>query len=107
MELRENDRCRDRLSANPAASLFTPTMSLEAALHIVLAANPVLGLSPAFTLFNFIVSSVQAVQESKKQLEVLAVAVGQLLAIGLGVQVIKADCCQLRRTARRAEDGSM
>ncbi|KAJ7496391.1 hypothetical protein FB451DRAFT_1549555 [Mycena latifolia] len=55
-------------------------MSLETALQIVLGVTPVPGLSEAYTLFKFIVSSVQGVRESKKQLEVLAAAVGQLLA---------------------------
>ncbi|KAJ7496387.1 hypothetical protein FB451DRAFT_1385797 [Mycena latifolia] len=54
-------------------------MSLETALQIVLGVTPVPGLSEAYTLFKFIVSSVQGVRESKKQLEVLAAAVGQLL----------------------------
>ncbi|KAJ6530021.1 kinase-like domain-containing protein, partial [Mycena vulgaris] len=55
-------------------------MSLDAALDVLLGMTPVPGLSGAFTLFRFIVSSVQAVQASKKQLEALAKAVGQLLA---------------------------
>jgi hypothetical protein len=54
-------------------------MSLEAALHAVLGEIPVPGLSSAFRLFKFIVSSVQAAQESKKQLQVLAKGVGELL----------------------------
>jgi hypothetical protein len=59
-------------------------MSLEAVLHGVL--HGVLGefivpgLSSAFTLFTFIVSSVQAARESKKQLQVLAKGVGELLS---------------------------
>ncbi|KAJ7496362.1 hypothetical protein FB451DRAFT_196353 [Mycena latifolia] len=51
-------------------------MSLEA----VLGLTPVPGLSAAFTLLKFIASSVQDVKQSKKQLEVLAIAVAQLLA---------------------------
>ncbi|KAJ7107926.1 hypothetical protein C8R44DRAFT_986984, partial [Mycena epipterygia] len=42
--------------------------------------TPVPGLSAAFTLFSFIVSSVQAAQERNQQLEALAKTVGQLLA---------------------------
>ncbi|KAF7362950.1 Kinase-like protein [Mycena venus] len=55
-------------------------MSLEAALHLVLGTNPIPGLSAAFTLLRFIVSSIQTLQASKKQLEGLAKAAGQLLA---------------------------
>ncbi|KAJ7025722.1 kinase-like domain-containing protein [Mycena alexandri] len=55
-------------------------MSLEAAIQNVLAEVPVPGLSSAFRLFSFIVSSVQATRESKKQLHVLANGVGQLLS---------------------------
>ncbi|KAJ7718547.1 hypothetical protein B0H16DRAFT_422470 [Mycena metata] len=55
-------------------------MSLEAALHAVLGETPVPGLSSAFRLFTFIVSSVQAARESKKQLQVLAKGVGELLS---------------------------
>jgi hypothetical protein len=54
--------------------------SLEAALHVVLGEVPVPGLSSAFKLFTFIVSSVQATRESKKQLQVLAKGVGELLS---------------------------
>ncbi|KAJ7093533.1 hypothetical protein C8R44DRAFT_815278, partial [Mycena epipterygia] len=54
-------------------------MSLEAALHVVLGMTPVPGLSAAFTVFRFIVASVQSAQESKKQLEALAKGVGGLL----------------------------
>jgi hypothetical protein len=55
-------------------------MSLEAALHLALGTTPVPGLSAAFTLLRFIVSSIQTLQASKKQLEGLAKATGQLLA---------------------------
>jgi hypothetical protein len=55
-------------------------MPLQAVLHVVLGEAPVPGLSSAFTLFTFIVSSVQAAQESKKQLQVLAKGVGELLS---------------------------
>ncbi|KAJ7191761.1 kinase-like domain-containing protein, partial [Mycena pura] len=55
-------------------------MSLEAALHAVLGEIPVPGLSSAFRLFTFIISSVQAARESKKQLQVLAKGVGELLS---------------------------
>jgi hypothetical protein len=37
-------------------------------------------LSTAYKLFDFIVSSVDAAQESKKQLQVLAKGVGELLS---------------------------
>ncbi|KAJ7789032.1 kinase-like domain-containing protein [Mycena olivaceomarginata] len=55
-------------------------MSLEAALHLALGTTPVPGLSAAFTLLRFIVSSIQTLQASKKQLEGLAKAAGRLLA---------------------------
>ncbi|KAJ7450210.1 kinase-like domain-containing protein [Mycena latifolia] len=55
-------------------------MSLGPAVDWVLKINPVPGLSFAFTLFTFIVSAVNEVQSSKTQLEVLATAIGQLLA---------------------------
>ncbi|KAJ7898239.1 hypothetical protein B0H14DRAFT_2557275 [Mycena olivaceomarginata] len=55
-------------------------MSLEAALHAVLGEIPVPGLSSAFRLFTFIVSSVQAARESKEKLQVLAKGVGELLS---------------------------
>ncbi|KAJ7671144.1 hypothetical protein B0H17DRAFT_1209097 [Mycena rosella] len=71
-------------------------MSVEAALHAVLAEVPVPGLSSAFNLFRFIVSSVQAVKESKKQLEVLAKGVGELLstlnAQFKGSRLVAANC---------------
>ncbi|KAJ7705640.1 hypothetical protein B0H16DRAFT_1439476 [Mycena metata] len=54
-------------------------MSLEAALHTVLAEVPAPGLSSAFKLLTFILSSVQAARESKKQLETLAQDITQLL----------------------------
>ncbi|KAJ7122358.1 kinase-like domain-containing protein [Mycena epipterygia] len=60
----------------PAAA----TMSLASALDLVLQINPIPGLSFAFSLFSFIVSTVNEVQASKTQLEVLASAIGQLLA---------------------------
>jgi hypothetical protein len=55
-------------------------MVLEAALHVVLGEVPVPGLFSAFKLFTFIVSSVEATRESKKQLQVLAKGVGELLS---------------------------
>ncbi|KAJ7740288.1 kinase-like domain-containing protein [Mycena olivaceomarginata] len=55
-------------------------MSLEAALHLALGTTPVPGLSAAFTLLRFIVSSIQTLQASRKQLEGLAKAAGRLLA---------------------------
>ncbi|KAF7340286.1 Kinase-like protein [Mycena venus] len=53
-------------------------MSLDLALNVVLGITPVPGLAPAFTVFKFIVSCVQDAQASKKQLGVLANALGQL-----------------------------
>jgi hypothetical protein len=55
-------------------------MALEAALHVVMGEVPVPGLSSAFRLFTFIVSSVEATRESKKQLQFLAKGVGELLS---------------------------
>ncbi|KAF7362565.1 Kinase-like protein [Mycena venus] len=55
-------------------------MSLTSVVDAVLQINPVPGLSFAFTLFTFIVSTVNEVQASKTQLEALAAAIGQLLA---------------------------
>ncbi|KAJ7036924.1 kinase-like domain-containing protein [Mycena alexandri] len=55
-------------------------MSLASAMDVVLKINPVPGLSFAFTLFTFIVSTVNEVQASKTQLEALAISIGQLLA---------------------------
>ncbi|KAJ7271718.1 hypothetical protein C8J57DRAFT_1601299 [Mycena rebaudengoi] len=55
-------------------------MSLDATLNLILGLTPVPGLHPAFTLFEFIVSSVQAARASQKQLAALAVALAQLLA---------------------------
>ncbi|KAJ6595916.1 kinase-like domain-containing protein [Mycena sp. CBHHK59/15] len=54
-------------------------MSLETVVDVLLGITPVPGLSAAFTLFKFIVSSVQEVQASKTQLEALAKAIGDLL----------------------------
>ncbi|KAJ6528312.1 kinase-like domain-containing protein, partial [Mycena vulgaris] len=54
-------------------------MSLDAALVTVLDLIPVPGLSTAFRVFTFILSSVKEVQHSKKQLEALAITIGQLL----------------------------
>ncbi|KAJ7108319.1 kinase-like domain-containing protein [Mycena epipterygia] len=54
-------------------------MSLETALDVILEITPVPGLSAAFTVLKLIVSSVQKVSESKRQLEALATAVAQLL----------------------------
>ncbi|KAJ7627321.1 kinase-like domain-containing protein [Roridomyces roridus] len=59
---------------------FPPTMSLDAALNILTGATPVPGLHPAYTVFEFIYSSVQTVRASKRPLVVLANAVAQLLA---------------------------
>ncbi|KAF8139574.1 kinase-like domain-containing protein [Mycena galopus ATCC 62051] len=71
-------------------------MSLETALHLVLGTNPVPGLSAAFTLLKFIVSSIQTLQASRKQLEGLAKAAGQLLATlnseFKGSRLIVAEC---------------
>ncbi|KAJ6522383.1 kinase-like domain-containing protein [Mycena capillaripes] len=71
-------------------------MSLEAALHVVLGTNPVPGLSAAFTLLRFILSSIQTLQTSRKQLEGLARAAGQLLATlnseFKGSRLIVAEC---------------
>jgi hypothetical protein len=71
-------------------------MSLEAALHVVLGTSPVPGLSAAFTLLRFIVSSVQTLLASRKQLEVLAKAAGQVLATlnseFKGSRLIVANC---------------
>ncbi|KAJ7439007.1 kinase-like domain-containing protein [Mycena galericulata] len=71
-------------------------MSLEASLRVVLAEVPVPGLSSAFSVFNFIVSSVQAVKESKKQLQVLAKGIGELLstlnAEFRGSRIVTANC---------------
>jgi hypothetical protein len=55
-------------------------MSIDAVVSAVLGIAPVPGLSAAFTVFKFIVSCVNDVQASKKQLRGLAIAVGQLLA---------------------------
>ncbi|KAJ7089048.1 kinase-like domain-containing protein [Mycena crocata] len=55
-------------------------MLIAPALDLVLKINPVPGLSFAFALFTFIVTTVNEVQTSKTQLEVLATAIGQLLA---------------------------
>jgi hypothetical protein len=67
-------------------------MSLEALLGV----NPVPGLSAAFTLLRFIMSSVQTLQTSKKQLEGLAKAAGRLLATldseFKGSRLIVANC---------------
>ncbi|KAJ7114414.1 hypothetical protein C8R44DRAFT_929253 [Mycena epipterygia] len=54
-------------------------MSLDAALNLLTGLTPVPGLHSAFTVFRFIISSVQATRASKKQLIVLANAVAQLL----------------------------
>ncbi|KAJ6524675.1 kinase-like domain-containing protein [Mycena vulgaris] len=54
-------------------------MSLDVALQVVLGITPIPGLSAAFTVFRFIVDSVQKVQDGKKQLDALAKAVGQIL----------------------------
>ncbi|KAJ7108316.1 kinase-like domain-containing protein [Mycena epipterygia] len=54
-------------------------MSLETALDVILGINPVPGLSAAFTVLKLIISSVQKVGESKRQLEGLATALAQLL----------------------------
>jgi hypothetical protein len=71
-------------------------MSLEAALNAVLGEIPVPGLFSAFRLFKFIVSSVQAAQESKKQLQVLAKGVGELLStLNLEIResrIVAANC---------------
>ncbi|KAJ7467453.1 kinase-like domain-containing protein [Mycena galericulata] len=71
-------------------------MSLEASLRVVLAEVPVPGLSTAFSVFKFIVSSVQAVKESKKQLQVLAKGIGELLstlnAEFRGSRIVTANC---------------
>ncbi|KAJ7640512.1 hypothetical protein B0H17DRAFT_1216606 [Mycena rosella] len=71
-------------------------MSLDAALHTVLAEVPVPGLSSAFKLFTFIVSSVQAARESNQQLQVLAKGVGELLstlnAEFKGSRIVAAKC---------------
>jgi hypothetical protein len=70
--------------------------SLEAAQHVVLAEVPVPDLSSAFKLFTFIVSSVQAARESKKQLQVLAKGVGELLSTLnseiRGSRIVAANC---------------
>lgn len=55
-------------------------MSLDTALDVILGLTPVPGLSAAFHVLKFIVSSVQQVNESKRQLETLAKAVAELLA---------------------------
>ncbi|KAJ7456037.1 kinase-like domain-containing protein [Mycena galericulata] len=55
-------------------------MSLNVALEVILGITPVPGLSAAFTLLKFIVSSVEGLQACKKQLGVLAHTLGQLLA---------------------------
>ncbi|KAJ7191425.1 kinase-like domain-containing protein [Mycena pura] len=55
-------------------------ISLIPAIDLALKINPVPGLSFAFALFSFIVSTVNEVQASKTQLAELAATVGQLLA---------------------------
>ncbi|KAJ7714809.1 kinase-like domain-containing protein [Mycena metata] len=56
-------------------------MSLTSVVDMILKiGNPVPGLSVAFTLFMFIVSTVNEAQASKTQLEALAASIGQLLA---------------------------
>ncbi|KAJ7110252.1 hypothetical protein C8R43DRAFT_166136 [Mycena crocata] len=54
-------------------------MSLRLALDVILGVTPVPGLSPAFSIFKLIVSSVEQATKSKRQLEVLAASVAQLL----------------------------
>ncbi|KAF8170487.1 kinase-like domain-containing protein [Mycena galopus ATCC 62051] len=54
-------------------------MSLGGEIDVLLGIIPVPGLSAAFTVFKFILSTVQAVQASKEQLKTLAEALGQLL----------------------------
>jgi hypothetical protein len=76
--------------------LRPPKMSLEAAPRTVMEEVPAPGLSSAFKLFTFIASSVQAAQESKKQFQVLAKGVGELLstlnAEFRGSRIVAADC---------------
>ncbi|KAJ7114661.1 hypothetical protein C8R43DRAFT_126046 [Mycena crocata] len=54
-------------------------MSLQLALDVILRMTPVPGLSAAFNILKFIVSSIEHVSKSKQQLEVLAISVAQLL----------------------------
>ncbi|KAJ7433789.1 hypothetical protein FB451DRAFT_1471562 [Mycena latifolia] len=56
-----------------------PPKVLPPCLEAVLGVIPVPALTAAFTLLKFIASSVQDFHQSKKQLEVLATAVGQFL----------------------------
>ncbi|KAJ7110263.1 hypothetical protein C8R43DRAFT_1113750 [Mycena crocata] len=54
-------------------------MSLHFALDVILGITPVPGLSAAFNILKFIVSSIEKISKSKQQLEVLALSVAQLL----------------------------
>ncbi|KAJ7101935.1 hypothetical protein C8R44DRAFT_808907 [Mycena epipterygia] len=68
------------------------------AVEALLGETPVPGLSAAFTVLKFIVSSVQAVRESKEQLKVLALAIAQFLGVlnaeFRGSRLIETDCKQ-------------
>jgi hypothetical protein len=79
-------------------------MSLDI-LDSILGITPVPGLSSAFTVFKFIVSSIRADQSSKKQLVVLANALGQLLAAlhrqFQSSRLIAASCVQPLRDLMR------
>jgi hypothetical protein len=82
-------------------------MSLETALDVILGITPVPGLSAAFHVLRFIISSVQQVSESRRQLEELAKAVAQLLAT-LNAQfrasrLVESTCARALQDLHRSE----
>lgn len=81
-------------------------MSLDV-FDAILGITPVPGLSSAFTVFKFIVSAIRANQSSKKQLVVLANALGQLLATlhreFQSSRLITASCMQPLRDLMRSD----